>query len=443
MSFIGFWPINAQKEQEWKQFHISAFARAVSNDRRCAVCRRKMGKKHKFEAQWLFSLPNDLLVFLFLYLREKELCCLDSAILNHPERTLFLSVLRQRFREGSCMISILVKSWESKCRWFLRRNIPISFLLCCKTDCLEEEMISMNSSTLTTINLNGCSITHKNALALGHCSKLKSLNLKHCSLPLGFDIASIFATLTTLEDFKLDQGSFNGIAVENLSRYCSSLKFLSLSTVVGFGDDDLRCLVDGCHSLCSLTLSHVSITDESVRIILEHHRRIPTVGINFCDGVNLERISRLLRETTVPQLFGSNVKIQLAAIANFSFSIPFHHPDSTVQTIELISDDSLLVRMVEHLSSNAQLRPKVMDFIWHFCRCGGFLIIVNFGIPSILFQHLNSFDECELMGVFVILQFLLDHVNYHEYILSSGFLSIFRTRISAFMVQFFSLPYHS
>jgi hypothetical protein len=39
--------------------------------------------KARIEKGQLFSLPTDLLPFIFSFLSSKELCCLDTAILNH------------------------------------------------------------------------------------------------------------------------------------------------------------------------------------------------------------------------------------------------------------------------------------------------------------------------------------------------------------------------
>jgi hypothetical protein len=120
--------------------------------------------------------------------------------------------------------------------------------------------------------------------------------------------------------------------------------------VESLGDAKLRILVDGCPSLCSLSLSHLhNITEESVSILGNHRPRIPSIAIRNCRRVRLESVLSLLREITIPTIFlnDDDEELQISSVDNLASSIPIYPSlEENVFITDLLTPDSLVQRLV-------------------------------------------------------------------------------------------------
>jgi hypothetical protein len=247
----------------------------------------------------LLTLPFDILPFLFSFLSPKELCCLDSAILNYTDRPLFLSALIQRFTNTESKF-IGDSSDDLMARWYLCRRIPITTLSLSENCPIG--LISMNSNFLKDVSLE-VSLSNDDLLALENSSHLKKLSLCECSFPINFHLSNILRNLKELENLKLSCVSFSRTEVETLTRSCPLLKNFQISDVKGFGDDELRILAEGFPFLRSLNLNYLDdITDSSVRILANQPPRIASIGVVDCGGVSFASISTLLQKFTIPAI---------------------------------------------------------------------------------------------------------------------------------------------
>jgi hypothetical protein len=381
-------------------------------------------------AREILSLPTDLLTLIFFYLSPKELCVLDSSILNHTYRPLFLSSLVQRFRKESDFIRSKYGkfSLQSETRWYICRGIPITTLSLFDVSC-PERMIAMNSNSLKDITFWKATMVDDDTLALGQCSNLKRITFHGCSLPPNSDLTSILQHLTRLEELKLHQVPFSRSTASIISQHCRLLKDLQLSSLNDLGDHELRVLVEGCPSLRSLRLVQLrSITEESVKMLKNRHPQISSIGIRSCQRVRFESVLSLLREITIPTIFlNEDENLQISAVDNFSSCLPsFASTEGGDLIQDLLTHEFLLERMVGLLASRNRVRPRVIDLFRQLVRNGNHDLVVNAGVVPALIHHFEPINEDEVFSSLLLLQTLSSKTNHQHCLLTSGVLSIFR-----------------
>jgi hypothetical protein len=373
----------------------------------------------------LFALPQDLLPFLFSFLSPKELCCLDSAILNHTDRPLFLSALIRRFKNISEILGLRSNSSLSlKARWYLCRSIPVLNLILYEVPC-PKGMISRNVTYLREIAFSQTNLEEEDALALDQCSSLKKLKLTGCSFPPNFDISSIFTNITNLEELVLSHVPF----ATPTDQQCRSLKSIHLSFVKPFGDDELRILVEGCPSLCSLSLSFLdNITEKSVMMLRNHRPRISSMSLLYCDGLTLGSVLLLLRETTIPTIFNNeDEELWTHALRDLSSSIPYSSStEEEIFVTDLLTHESLLERLVELFSIRNRSRSPLISLFECVAEDGFPHLVEDSQVVPVMLDHLNSFDNTEILSAFLFLETLSSNTNSQHHLLTSGVLSIFR-----------------
>jgi hypothetical protein len=381
----------------------------------------------------MISLPTDLLPFIFSFLSSKELCCLDSAILNHANRPVFLSALIQRFTKESLFNGEDNASFELVTRWYLCRRIPITDLTLDNVPYPK----GLNFIYLKSILLYDINLHDEDLLVISQCSNLKKLDIYGCSFPPHFDISSLLEGLSSLEQLELDYVPFSTLTVEIICRHCQSLKSLELSSLDSVGDDELRLLLEGCPSLHSLRLLSLPISQESV--IMLRNCQILSIGIRYCEGVSLESVLSLLKEVTIPTIFNSDAtqELQISALGALHFSIPYTPQSEIPQISEFLTNESLLKRLVELLAHKNRFRNTLIDFLNHIARSGYHRLVVAAGVVPVLVRHFESFreNEEELRFAFLLLQLLSFKSIYQQHLLTSGVLSIFRLHRSQSVSQ--------
>jgi hypothetical protein len=404
----------------------------------------------------LFSLPTDLLPLIFSFLSPKELCCLDSAILNHTDRPLFVSALIQRFTKESIFhfrkcyklltITSIISNIQDKEReepsmdsyasWYRCRRIPVTTLTLFNTSC-PPEMISMNINYLTNIKFVNICLGNEDVVALGRCLNLKTLSL--CDVSTDDGESSIFQNLSSsLEYLKLSDFILFRAEVEAISRSFPSLKSLELSSMEGVGDEELCILVEGFPNLRTLRLSYlIDITDDSVRMLRSHRPRIPLIAIRDCDEVSVASTLSLFREFTISTILSNDgdEDFQLSALENIKFSILDRCMDDGIPEInDLLSQNSLLERLVD-LFIARRLRSIILELLSELV-CHGPDQLVDAGVVPVLIRHFDSFDQRQISNAVLILYVVSKKTSYHELLLSSGVLSVLRPR----RIHFVTIP---
>jgi hypothetical protein len=391
----------------------------------------------------LFALPGDLLPMIFSFLSPKELCCLDSAVLNHTDRPIFLSALIQSFQTGKSDFELNGSGKKKKVyscfckvysRWYLCRRIPIKKLVIEEFSC-PKGMISMNSTSLQFINLSNPPVLDPEDLfAIHQCTNLKHFYFHGVSFPADFDIASIYQNLTCLETLELGDIPFSRSATEAICR-CRSLKLLELSFLKDFGDDDLRLLIEDLpSSIHLLKLNSLGITDESLRMLISRHPRLPAIAIRDDDEdatLSWDAFFSYLQVFTIPQVFNDeNPESQFCSMVTLRDTASFNSPFSDDQISALFEIDNLLMRLVELLSTH--YREKLGFFIVQF-----FALAAEHGYHRVLADigALSAVVCFSLEGEYIgqSLQFLksfLVHNDCHFQLLTSGVLSLYRHKVS-------------
>jgi hypothetical protein len=386
----------------------------------------------------LSTIPTDLLPYIFTFLDPYELCCLDSAILNHTDRPLFLSALIQRFTKTDSKFNS-DKNQDLKAKWYICRCIPItdlSFTRVCPT-----KIVSMNSNDLKRISLNGVDFNHEEFLLIKQCSNLKELFLTQCSAGEDLDFLSLLQGFPSLEILGLSNVSFYWPADHERSPgCCPSLKSIEFALDDGMRDNELRCLVETCPSLRSLILCSLGITNESVRMLIDHRPRIPLISISDC-CLSLDVLVPLLREIAIPTLFNSDEDetLQLEAmeyLCSFIATPPEAHPDIE----EFLSAGSLLRRFVDIFEPKIPLRSSILFFFEKLTQSSYHQLVVDAGAIPVFSRLYDSYDLWGKQSFFLMIHHLSSHTEYHLHLLSAGILSIFRPQLLDVLSDVRSLP---
>jgi hypothetical protein len=386
----------------------------------------------------LFSLPSDLLPFIFSFLSPKELCCLDSAALNHTSRQVFLSALIKQFQNGefnfgdSFFIGVPHKNVEFQTRWYLCRRIPLSKIFFRKISC-PTEIISMNLNSLKEINLGEITLASEDALALTHCSHLKILSISRCLFPVNHDLSSFLKNLTSLEVLSLSHVRFSKLIAQTISQHCRSLKSIQFDSL-NIGDDELRILAEGCSSLRSLRLSSLdNLTDEAIKMLMNHRPQIPSVAVCSCEGVSEDILLSLLREITIPAIFNEGDEdLQICALKDLSDSIPYfsdEDDDNELFVSNLLTHDSLSQRLVALLRLRNRMHLSLISFFQTIVGNGYPHLVVDMAVVPVLVHQYETFNLSEMTHLLRLLKVLSSQPSCQEHLLTSGVLSIFRPHL--------------
>ena len=372
-------------------------------------------------------LPSDLLPQLLSYLHSTELRSLDTAILNHNDRPVFLAALLVRFQRDSSL-SFWFSIPHSDVHWYACRRIPIATLDCFRID-IPPEVISRYRHSLKEISCSTSKLSLESLAALGECSQLERLEICYdCTLPSGFEIGSILINLTNLTSLKLRKVPFSRTTIEMISRGCQSLQSLELSFISYVGDDELSCLVAGCPSLHSLKLYSVDITDSSVRMLLSMRHRIKSIGIGDCAAVSWDSMSLLLREITIPQIFESvesESEVRVSAVDHLFSAIPSaRDPDPRIIAFLSAGLMSQLVDLLS-LTSDEQLRV-VLLMSFPNLHDDYLSLVVDAGLVPVVVRLTHQLGE-DIFLPFHLLFSLSRMSHLQRRLLSCGVLSIFRT----------------
>jgi hypothetical protein len=378
------------------------------------------------EVALLFSIPTEILEFVFSFLVPIELCVLDSAILNHKTRPHFLTALQRRFHKKSLFDTDDLDSLDSQALWYLSRRIPITDLVL--RGIFPEGIVSTNSYSLIEFTVIETDLSQECLAALQQCVNISKVHLENCNTK--FEIGFFLRNLAHLRELHLHQFTLSKTAIDILSTSCRYLKCLTLLYVDGVGDAELRSLLQGCPALCSLKFCSLEITNESVQMLVNYQPQIPSIGICDCDRVNLENVLTLLEEITIPTIFSNkNEMLRRSALQALVFSLPYLYSEPHRQVIRLLSHKSLLKRLVELVSLNNSVRDDVFSLFTAMLDRGYLHPVVDSGIIPAIIRHFDSFHEIEQMRVVSILATISAEVQYRHIVLSSGVLSIFRSRL--------------
>jgi hypothetical protein len=101
--------------------------------------------------------------------------------------------------------------------------------------------------------MHDCTLSAEDVLAIGKCFHFRRVD---CHFPMDFE-TSILGNFTHLQDLGLGSVDLSVWDVEVISQSCPSLKDVLRTYVTSSGDRELRCLVESCPTLRSLSLCGV------------------------------------------------------------------------------------------------------------------------------------------------------------------------------------------
>jgi hypothetical protein len=231
-------------------------------------------------------------------------------------------------------------------------------------------MISKNSKSLQTLTVANVYLEPKVLVTIGKCTNLKSLCFNRCHVShKSGKVASMYENLSNLETLELIQFPFSRATAETISRCCRSLRSLKF-IFSGVEDDELRLLVKGCPRLRYLKLHFTEVTDDSVEMLMNHRPRITAIAISDCEYLSWQSQLSLLRQVIIPAIFDeTDPETQVAAMQVLcEHSSDHFFPQQRLA--DLVNTDSLLVRLVDLMSTADHLRSHVMNFFTDLVQRG-------------------------------------------------------------------------
>jgi hypothetical protein len=286
----------------------------------------------------------------------------------------------------------------------------------------------MNSDSLQRINLSHSILDPEDFIAIARCSNLKHVAFCGC-LPPSYDFGSMGQTLTNLEIFELSDLPCSRSTTETLSRCCQSLYSLLLDCLLDFRDAELLILVEGCPSLRSLRLSSLSITDESVRMLISRHPR-RALDISGCGRVSWETRFSFLREFTIPQILNDqDPEFQIISMLTLRNIVSHHSDFSSHQVRELLEIDLLVERLVGLLATPIpdRLRGFIIQFFFYAAVRGYHRVLANAGALSTVVCSVLQNKEIDESLDF-LLMYLSSSVK-RRLLLQSGVLSLYCSQV--------------
>jgi hypothetical protein len=329
---------------------------------------------------------------------------------------------------------------DYQANWYLSRRIPITHLVVEGVESCPKGLISMNSQSLRELTCIEIPLDKEDVSALSQCLNLTKVQISDCGFPSNFEIGSIFQNLTSLDELHLRHDSVSRTTIDILSRCCRSVRFLSLLFMTGVGDGELRCLLGGCHSLCSLKMYYLDITDESVPVLIKHQPQILSIGLSVCERLSWDSVITLLTEITIPTILNNkDYMMRRSALEHFIYTIPDPYFDisGVPHVISFFAHNPFLNRLVELVSLNDRLRDAIISLFKALSERGYKQSVVDSGVIPVIIRLFNSFTTLEQKEVLSILNFVTSHGHL---LLSSGVLSIIRP--SPLHVSFYRITVH-
>lgn len=393
----------------------------------------------------LHYLPNDLWFPVLNYLIPKDVCGLDSALLNHSLRSIFLQVLPTYFRENPPCLLVPSYSHELVLQWYDARNIALSSLhiqfqvrgkLSYFTD-VPRFFLKYHLS-LKHININlsfYCrgELVPQGFMGLSQCTQLESLQIHFYIFfpPSPLVVPNIFKSLINLQTLSLSGVCIEETSLEALCKSGSPMKALAFKDYWFLDDRNLSGLLLSFPSLTSLSLNNVEITDQSVKMLMNMCPRIKSIEIRICTMVSRGCLASFVRDISIPHILNeSDTEVSICSSISTLLGLMQNYSWTEEEIHHLLSSD-LLNQFLTHISrtNSLAIRDSMTTVFLEVCQKGNISTFVESeAIPALLQAQLrfpSTFSE----DFYRLLDCLLSKGNYQEYLLQCGVLSSFHFEV--------------
>jgi Leucine-rich repeat (LRR) protein len=271
---------------------------------------------------WFCDLPLETMRCIFLYLSSKEIGFFDSALTNKIHRKRFLDAL-DGFSFDQ-MIYFTDSDYQSEILWCISRRIVFTSLRLESQgpwyfDLIERTHNKIQNVDINIFNLEAGSILYS---LLGKCSNLSTITFD-CPIT-DRDLEESLRNKKQLKSLDFNNcHSLTSASIQIILNCCPRLESLTFYRVPFVNDECLRSLLEGLHNLNFLDLSHVSISDRSMELMVKTNRAQEIVYWDDCREVSWEGKLFYLREIHLPQLLSEDEEQQVKGLNAFLEMIPF------------------------------------------------------------------------------------------------------------------------
>jgi hypothetical protein len=256
----------------------------------------------------LFELPLDVAKMVMELFTLKDIWRLDCASVSTIHRPIFLSLLSGLEIKEIGRIHLLSPRLIN---WLLLRRVMIKKIIISSQSASMKELLCRNQLTLTSASLASRSEVKYGFLGcLKSCPCLTELKFQFCSFLRDREVETLLS-LPHLDRLDLTGClRLSSVTIETISRCCHLLRELSLSSLTFVSDAEVRFIISGCPSLCRLDLSHTSVTDVSLHVILEELHLLEHLRLRSCVHITSPGFCFFLNSMVARQLFDRRQETQ-------------------------------------------------------------------------------------------------------------------------------------
>eukprot|EP00736_Rhodelphis_marinus_P003785 Rmarinus@m.2637 len=146
---------------------------------------------------------------------------------------------------------------------------------------------------LETLLIQSCPISDKTLKYLSRgCSRLRFLDVSSCKLVGDTGFCALARSCPNLEGIGVSCCPISDVGFRTLGEHCPALSFADLSCS-HVTDEGMLAISQGCMLLRTLNLTWCSISDDGVDHLISHHRALTALEVSFCEQVSDRTVEQL------------------------------------------------------------------------------------------------------------------------------------------------------
>jgi hypothetical protein len=301
----------------------------------------------------LTLLPQDILRVLLSFLKLKEICVFDSALLNHELRSLYLSATHGH----RLIIYANIYKTLGHLPWVLDRGILVHDMRILNGFGLFRELASRSMTVLTTLKVSSFDISDSELEQL-ICPNLLCLTCADCAAITSRGLGAFLSHCRNLDRLCLGNTlSPSPDLIPIIIAHCPNLRHLHISNDNWWTDASLTLLTGSSLRLESLDLSHSLIGYEPIALLIQTMPSLLELKTHPRSPVALTLM--VLRQIDLKCILGSDAKTLLRGLRclheRFSDRI---EPDFEVS-------EQLLEELLNGFSEMDVALRRLVDFLSH------------------------------------------------------------------------------
>jgi hypothetical protein len=245
------------------------------------------------------SLPDEyVLDILLTWITIEDLAHFDNALLNHMDRRVHLSLLRDTEHRGVLSESESCYKFDSGVAvWLESRNVfmrELSFHDGSWIVTIPTGFLARTGQQLLSLDLDSCSNISDTVMhqLLQTFPRLEEISLSECFSISDTTLAFLVQHCPRINTLNLNLTRISDAGLAILAQACRALKQVDLHELV-ITDSGVCRLAEGCPDLEQISFRGAEITDAAFLSLLRHCPQLRRLDLKSCDTITGDGLSRL------------------------------------------------------------------------------------------------------------------------------------------------------